>query len=183
MLFAGGMAGTASWVLTYPLDVIKSRLQADVSGKYSCAMDCFRKSVVSEGYTCLIKGLNSTIIRAFPTNAATFAVVTWTFRIFNYQPQVEESPAALNRVVPAAETYTKQWSVILSNLTNEEFQLSRSYYSTISTSLVNFSIKDDKFANQNLQNDKDINETEKEDVEDEWAPESRYNEFRIAVTS
>ena len=29
LLLAGGMAGTASWVLTYPVDVIKSRVQAD----------------------------------------------------------------------------------------------------------------------------------------------------------
>ena len=81
MLLAGGLAGTASWVISYPLDVVKSRLQADISGRYSGAIDCFRKSVQSEGYNCLFRGLNSTIIRAFPTNAATFAVVTWTMRL------------------------------------------------------------------------------------------------------
>lgn len=83
MLIAGGLAGTASWILTYPIDVIKSRLQADVNFKYNGTIDCFKKSIKQEGLMCLFRGLNSTIIRAFPTNAATFAVVNWTFRIFD----------------------------------------------------------------------------------------------------
>lgn len=81
MLIAGGLAGTASWIVTYPIDVIKSRLQADINSKYSGAIDCFKKSITQEGFICLFRGLNSTILRAFPTNAATFAIVNWTFRL------------------------------------------------------------------------------------------------------
>lgn len=44
MLFAGGLTGTISWALTYPLDVIKTRLQAD-GVKYSGVVDCLRKSI------------------------------------------------------------------------------------------------------------------------------------------
>lgn len=83
-LLAGGLAGTASWVLTYPIDVIKSRLQVDgMSGqsKYTGALDCLKKSISAEGYGFLSRGLTSTIVRAFPTNAACFTVVTWTFRL------------------------------------------------------------------------------------------------------
>lgn len=82
MLLAGGLAGTVSWIFTYPIDVIKSRLQADCTGRYSGAVDCLQQSLRDEGYRCLFRGLNSTIIRAFPTNAATFVVVHWTFRMF-----------------------------------------------------------------------------------------------------
>ncbi|XP_011500069.1 PREDICTED: mitochondrial basic amino acids transporter [Ceratosolen solmsi marchali] len=82
MLLAGGLAGTASWIVSYPIDVVKSRLQADTEARYSGALDCLRKSVRTEGYGCLVRGLNSTIVRAFPTNAVTFAVVTWTMRLF-----------------------------------------------------------------------------------------------------
>lgn len=84
MLFAGGFAGTVSWVMTYPVDVIKSRLQSDgMQGpaKYKGAVDCLKKSISSEGYGFLTRGLTSTILRAFPMNAACFTVVTWTFRL------------------------------------------------------------------------------------------------------
>lgn len=79
LLFAGGMSGIASWLSTYPVDVIKSRLQADGVGgvnQYSGIMDCVRQSVRKEGYMVFTRGLTSTLLRAFPVNAATFATVT-----------------------------------------------------------------------------------------------------------
>lgn len=79
LLFAGGMSGIASWLSTYPVDVIKSRLQADGVGgvyRYSSIMDCVRQSVANEGYRVFTRGLTSTLLRAFPVNAATFATVT-----------------------------------------------------------------------------------------------------------
>ncbi|XP_069674023.1 mitochondrial basic amino acids transporter isoform X1 [Periplaneta americana] len=86
MLLAGGLSGTLSWVLTYPIDVVKSRLQVDGMGgvyKYRGFVDCLKKSIQAEGYGVMIRGLNSTILRAFPTNAATFTVVTWVIRWAN----------------------------------------------------------------------------------------------------
>ncbi|KFM76879.1 hypothetical protein X975_24721, partial [Stegodyphus mimosarum] len=85
LLFVGGLAGVISWIVIYPFDVIKSRLQVDgmTEGKrkYSGFLECVKKSYKSEGLKVFTKGLNSTIIRAFPTNAATFAVFTWVFMI------------------------------------------------------------------------------------------------------
>ncbi|XP_020278291.1 mitochondrial basic amino acids transporter-like [Pseudomyrmex gracilis] len=110
MLFAGGLAGSASWMISYPVDVIKSRIQAESSGRYSGALDCLKKSIQAEGYGCLFRGLNSTILRAFPTNAATFAVVTWTFRLFGEQPSAtpkEEPSIALTSAQPSKHRATK----------------------------------------------------------------------------
>ncbi|XP_077366587.1 mitochondrial basic amino acids transporter-like isoform X2 [Festucalex cinctus] len=79
LLFAGGVAGMASWLSTYPADVIKSRLQADGVGgvnRYAGIADCVRQSVRAEGYVVFTSGLTSTLLRAFPVNAATFATVT-----------------------------------------------------------------------------------------------------------
>lgn len=92
LLFAGGMAGIASWLSTYPVDVIKSRLQADGVGgvnKYSSIADCVRQSVRKEGYMVFTRGLTSTLLRAFPVNAATFATVTL---VLMYARGVEEEP-------------------------------------------------------------------------------------------
>ncbi|XP_066550302.1 mitochondrial basic amino acids transporter isoform X2 [Amia ocellicauda] len=79
LLFAGGMSGIASWLSTYPADVIKSRLQADGVGgvnQYSGILDCVRQSWKKEGWRVFTRGLTSTLLRAFPVNAATFATVT-----------------------------------------------------------------------------------------------------------
>lgn len=79
LLFAGGMSGMSSWLSTYPVDVIKSRLQADGVGgvnKYSSIMDCVRQSLQKEGWRVFTRGLTSTLLRAFPVNAITFATVT-----------------------------------------------------------------------------------------------------------
>lgn len=76
MLLAGGFAGVASWVCCYPLDVVKTRLQAQSSYvplKYSGIVDCFRKSVNEEGYHVLWRGLGTAVSRAFVVNGAIFA--------------------------------------------------------------------------------------------------------------
>lgn len=86
VLMAGGMAGVASWSFTYPIDVIKTRLQCDgLTGgalKYKGILDCAKVSIAEEGLGSLTRGLAPTLLRAFPVNAATFAVVTWVIRLF-----------------------------------------------------------------------------------------------------
>ncbi|KAK4764685.1 hypothetical protein SAY86_025775 [Trapa natans] len=77
MLVAGGLAGVASWVCCYPLDVIKTRLQAQspVAGqlKYNGIADCLAKSVRQDGYRVLWRGLGTAIGRAFVVNGAVFS--------------------------------------------------------------------------------------------------------------
>ncbi|XP_074069184.1 mitochondrial basic amino acids transporter isoform X2 [Macrotis lagotis] len=79
LLLAGGFSGIVSWLSTYPMDVIKSRIQADgVRGvqQYNGILDCMRKSYQAEGWKVFTRGLTSTLLRAFPVNAATFTTVT-----------------------------------------------------------------------------------------------------------
>lgn len=90
MLVAGGSAGVASWVCCYPLDVVKSRLQAqkqaslDMKPKYNGILDCFRKSVQEEGYCVLWRGLGTAVTRAFIVNGAVFAAYEISLRcLFN----------------------------------------------------------------------------------------------------
>uniref|UniRef100_A0A096LWZ2 Mitochondrial basic amino acids transporter n=1 Tax=Poecilia formosa TaxID=48698 RepID=A0A096LWZ2_POEFO len=92
LLFSGGMAGITSWIVTYPADVIKSRLQADGVGgvnQYNGIADCVRHSVRKEGYMVFTRGLTSTVMRAFPVNAAIFATVTL---VLTYARGEEEGP-------------------------------------------------------------------------------------------
>ncbi|CAA7402717.1 unnamed protein product [Spirodela intermedia] len=87
MLFAGGTAGVASWICCYPLDVIKSRLQAQSQSqkdfpppKYRGIADCFRKSVREEGYRVLWRGLGTAVTRAFVVNGAIFSAYELALR-------------------------------------------------------------------------------------------------------
>ncbi|KAK2708020.1 mitochondrial basic amino acids transporter-like [Artemia franciscana] len=104
MLYAGGMAGVYSWAFTYPVDMVKSRLQIDgISGKqqYSGAIDCIRKTYHSEGIRVFFRGLSATVIRAFPSNAATFAVVTWTLRLIRSENErTLDKSAIINAATP-----------------------------------------------------------------------------------
>ncbi|XP_050474171.1 mitochondrial basic amino acids transporter-like isoform X1 [Bombus huntii] len=121
MLLAGGLAGTASWVISYPLDVIKSRIQAD-GNRYAGLIDCVRQSVKTEGYSCLYRGLSSTIVRAFPTNAVTFTAVMWTFRLLgreNVETKKEEEQISMESIgesLDMREPFLEQWNNFLTSV-------------------------------------------------------------------
>lgn len=84
MLVAGGLAGVASWVFCYPLDVIKTRIQAqkEPNFKYTGIVDCFQKSVRADGYGVLWRGLNTAVARAFVVNGAIFSAYELSLRFF-----------------------------------------------------------------------------------------------------
>lgn len=110
VLFAGGSAGAASWVFTYPIDVIKSRLQADGirgASKYKGIIHCAKASIAAEGMGVMFRGLNSSLIRAFPTNAATFAVVTWTLKLCQAKEEKDEMHQSWRDVLARGEVLVK----------------------------------------------------------------------------
>jgi len=93
ILGAGGIAGVLSWVLTYPQDVLKTRLQADGFGArqtYSSSSNCMKLSLEKEGSKFLTRGLSSTVIRAFPVNAATFFVYSAIMKVGDMDTKADE---------------------------------------------------------------------------------------------
>ncbi|VDO88416.1 unnamed protein product [Haemonchus placei] len=113
LLLAGGGAGMLSWLFNYPTDVIKTRFQA---ANYSSYMHCIRSTYREGGLRVFFTGLGSTLLRAFPSNAATFFTVEWTYRLLldfhlvevgspaEHRLQVDEHSVAerLRRVLPLA---------------------------------------------------------------------------------
>lgn len=76
-----------------------------------------RKSYAAEGCKFLFRGLTSTLIRAFPTNAATFVVVDWCFRLQNFfqnnVPSIQNDPtisasALVSANTPSSSTFLNQ---------------------------------------------------------------------------
>lgn len=81
LALAGGIAGSLSWTMIFPLDVIKSRLQVDgvdlrEPKQYTGIIDCYIKSYRTDGWKVFFRGLGVTIIRGFPVNAVTLAGAT-----------------------------------------------------------------------------------------------------------
>jgi len=80
-ILAGGLAGVAFWSSIFPLDTIKTRLQAQdpVHPAYSGIMDCGKRIVAEKGIGGLYTGYTITLIRAFPISAINFFVFEKTF--------------------------------------------------------------------------------------------------------
>lgn len=78
----GALAGLGMWIATYPVDVVKSKMQTDSFTKpqYKGSLDCARQVWAAEGARGFLRGLSPTLLRAMPVNAATFAAFEMTMR-------------------------------------------------------------------------------------------------------
>ena len=81
IVLAGGSAGVVQWVLTYPLDVVKSRIQAFPPGTYTGTMDCAVKSLRAEGPLVFFRGIEMALLRAFPLHASIFLTCETVHRV------------------------------------------------------------------------------------------------------
>ena len=69
-------AGSVTWGLVLPIDVIKSRIQADCpeNPRYKSMIQCIRISYKEEGLSVFYRGFGPLILRAVIVNGATFFV-------------------------------------------------------------------------------------------------------------
>ncbi|KAG0055199.1 hypothetical protein BGZ83_009376 [Gryganskiella cystojenkinii] len=75
--FAGGLCGVFSWLVVFPIDLVKSVIQKEVlssSPRYASALDCARDIVGREGVRGLYRGLSVTCYRAMPIHSLNFLV-------------------------------------------------------------------------------------------------------------
>ncbi|KAF4334551.1 mitochondrial carnitine acylcarnitine carrier CACL [Fusarium beomiforme] len=101
VLFCGGIAGVATWVSIFPLDVIKTRVQAQTLGgqaetslllqangvsgtKRAGAMQVAREAYKEGGSLVFFRGLTVCSIRAFIVNAVQWAVYEWVMFELGY---------------------------------------------------------------------------------------------------
>jgi solute carrier family 25 (mitochondrial carnitine/acylcarnitine transporter), member 20/29 len=81
---AGGFSGSFTWAIVYPVDLIKSQVQtAALTTPYSelRMLPLARAMVQRHGnIQCLFRGLNITMIRAFPVNGTIFPVYEFTLK-------------------------------------------------------------------------------------------------------
>ncbi|KAH9819893.1 carrier protein YMC1, mitochondrial [Teratosphaeria destructans] len=69
----GGIAGEMLWIASYPLDVVKSKMQSDGLGdkqRYKNMRDTFAQTWKQEGAMGFWRGIGPTLLRAMPVSAA-----------------------------------------------------------------------------------------------------------------
>jgi solute carrier family 25 carnitine/acylcarnitine transporter 20/29 len=79
--FAGGCAGSLTWAIVYPVDVIKTRIQTaplDQPRSQLRMLTVGADLVRQYGVRYLFRGLSVTLLRAFPVNGTIFPVYEFT---------------------------------------------------------------------------------------------------------
>ncbi|ORZ17204.1 mitochondrial carrier domain-containing protein [Absidia repens] len=82
--FAGGMCGVFSWLLVFPIDLVKSVMQKDVmvmEPKYKSVTHCVQSIIRQQGAKGLYRGLSVTLLRAFPIHSLNFLVYEEVLRL------------------------------------------------------------------------------------------------------
>ena len=74
IMLAGGTAGLISWIVTYPIDFVKTKLQSqDLDHKkYRGMLNCFQRVYKKYGLIVFTRGLTTVCLRSIPVNAVAF---------------------------------------------------------------------------------------------------------------
>jgi len=98
-VLAGGISGIFCWLLSYPQDVIKTRIQTQPAnafprsrwipdgGFFSCARQIWR----SEGVRGYWKGFSPVLLSAFPVNACGFLAYEGVVKLLVSQSDSSQS--------------------------------------------------------------------------------------------
>ncbi|KNC48834.1 carnitine/acylcarnitine [Thecamonas trahens ATCC 50062] len=78
---AGALAGSAQWVPTIPVDVIKTRMQGAPAGTYTSVVHCARTLWAEQGLATFFKGTAPALIRAAPLHAGVFLGYDTTMKL------------------------------------------------------------------------------------------------------
>ncbi|KAJ1931046.1 hypothetical protein GGF37_007521, partial [Kickxella alabastrina] len=81
-MLAGGTCGVVSWLLIFPVDLVKSTMQSQVlkpkgTQEYKSAWQCVRSIYSKVGSTGFYRGISVSLIRAFPIHGLNFVVYEW----------------------------------------------------------------------------------------------------------
>ncbi|KAJ8405814.1 hypothetical protein AAFF_G00312510 [Aldrovandia affinis] len=81
LVVSGGIGGAFFWLVVYPIDSVKSRIQVlSMSGKQAGFIQTLLSIIRAEGVPALYMGLTPTVLRAFPSNGALFLAYELTRR-------------------------------------------------------------------------------------------------------
>ncbi|XP_024945662.1 mitochondrial ornithine transporter 1 isoform X2 [Cephus cinctus] len=80
-MVAGAVGGTVLWLVIFPADVVKSRIQ--VQNLRAPALVIMKDIIRTEGVGALYNGLKPTLIRTIPATATLFVTYEYTKKVMN----------------------------------------------------------------------------------------------------
>jgi len=82
-IIAGAIAGISLWLVIYPVDVIKSRIQISQKAVNNNVLTYAMEIARNEGISKLYSGLQPTLVRTVPASAALFLAYEWTNKLLH----------------------------------------------------------------------------------------------------
>lgn len=82
LLFCGATTGAVVWTLMFPIDVVKSKIQANPSRTGPSAFSVAKAHFAAEGWKGFYKGWTAAIYRAFPAHAVVLATYSTLITYF-----------------------------------------------------------------------------------------------------
>ncbi len=76
IMFAGAVAGLVSWIIPYPIDFVKTKMQSQDLDKrtYKNSWDCFTTNYKEHGWRGFTRGLWTVCLRSIPVNSMAFLI-------------------------------------------------------------------------------------------------------------
>ena len=82
-MLAASLTGIISWIIIFPIDVVRVRLHLDFDRiKYTNWRDCVKKTYAENGVRSFFRGLTYTLIRAGPVSAASLTSYEYSKDLF-----------------------------------------------------------------------------------------------------
>jgi len=88
-LLCGALAGVAAQTVTYPMDVVRRRMQmtgsSEYSEKYTGMVDACRKMFAKEGIRGFFKGMIPNYLKVAPAMGVSFMSYEWSKKVLGTQ--------------------------------------------------------------------------------------------------
>ncbi|KAJ1983783.1 hypothetical protein H4R34_001071 [Dimargaris verticillata] len=89
---AGGTCGVFSWLLIFPLDLVKSVIQKEAllpmnQRRYNGFWHCLSSMYRHHGLAAFYRGISVTLLRAFPLHSLNFLVYEWVLDVIRRRAQ------------------------------------------------------------------------------------------------
>lgn len=79
-LACGTMSSTLGQVASYPLALVRTRMQSELGTHRSSMVDMFRRIYTTEGYRGLYRGITANIMKVAPAVSISYVVYEYTRR-------------------------------------------------------------------------------------------------------